>query len=77
MSLAELLPNVQLLPRADKLRLMQLLVVDLAQEEGIPLLTSGAEYPLWTPLAAFDAAETIRKMLEDHKATPPVELAFA
>ena len=68
MSLTELFPTVKQLPRADKLRLMQLLVVELAQEEGVPLLTAGAEYPIWTPLNAFSAAETLMKMLEEHKA---------
>jgi hypothetical protein len=38
-----------MLPRADKLRLMQFLIIDLAQEEGIPLLSAEAEYPIWTP----------------------------
>ncbi len=50
MSLTELFPVVKLLPRADKLRLMQFLVIDLAQEEGVPLLTADAEYPIWAPL---------------------------
>lgn len=68
MSLTELFPSVHQLPRADKLRLMQFLVVELAKEEGVPLLTAGAEYPVWTPLNAFSAAETMVKMLEDHKA---------
>ncbi|MCE7989242.1 MAG: hypothetical protein DYG89_49440 [Caldilinea sp. CFX5] len=68
MSLAELFPDIKLLPRADKLRLMQFLVVELAQEEGVPLLTAGAEYPVWTPINAFGAAETLMKMLENHKA---------
>jgi len=69
MSLTELFPNVKLLPRADKLRLMQFLVVELAQEEGVSLLTAGAEYPIWTPLNAFGAAETLMKMLENHQAS--------
>lgn len=68
MSLTELFPNIKLLPRADKLRLMQFLVVELAQEEGVPLLTAGTEYPVWTPINAFGAAETLMKMLENHKA---------
>ncbi len=68
MSLTELFPNVKILPRADKLRLIQFLVFELAQEEGISLLTAGAEYPIWTPLNAFGAAETLMKMLENHKA---------
>lgn len=69
MSLTELVPNVKLLPRADKLRLLQLLVVELAEEEGVALLTPDREYPIWTPLNAFGAAETLMKMLETHKAT--------
>ena len=48
MLLTELFPTVKSLPRADKLRLMQFLVVELAQEEGVSLLTAGAEYPVWT-----------------------------
>lgn len=59
MSLTELLPAVRTWPRADKLRLMHFLVIDLAQEEGVPLLAADAEYPIWTPLNAFDAAETL------------------
>ena len=68
MALAELFPAVKMLPRADKLRLMQFLVIDLAQEEGVPFLAADAEYPIWTPLNAFDAAETLMQMLEKHKA---------
>ncbi len=69
-SLSELFPAVQHLPRADKLRLMQFLVMNLAEDEGVPLLTPHAEYPIWTPLNAFDAAETLWHMLETHKTTP-------
>ena len=69
MSLAELFPVIKTLPRADKLRLMQFLVVDLARAEGVPLFEAEAEYPIWTPLNAFDAAETLMRLLEEHKAT--------
>ena len=68
MSLTELFPAIQMLPRADKLRLMQFLVIDLAQEEGVPLLAAEAEYPIWTPLNAFDAADTLLQMLQTHQA---------
>ena len=68
MSLTELFPAIKMLPRADKLRLMQFLVIDLAQEEGIPLLSADAEYPIGTPLNAFDAADTLLQMLKTHKA---------
>ncbi len=63
MSLAELFPDVKLLPHADKLRLMQFLVVELAQEEGVSLLSAGVEYPIWTPINAFGAADTLMEML--------------
>ncbi len=68
MSLTELLPTIKMLPRADKLRLMQLLVIDLAQEEGVSLLAAEAEYPVWTPINAVDAGETLLQMLETHRA---------
>ena len=68
MSLTELFPAIKMLPRADKLRLMQFLVIDLAQEEGVPLLAADAEYPIWTPLNAFDAAEMLLQMLQTHQA---------
>lgn len=67
MSLTELFPAVKMLPKADKLRLMQFLVIDLAQEEGVPLLAADAEYPVWTPLNAFDAADTLLQMLKTHQ----------
>ncbi|HRI55691.1 MAG TPA: hypothetical protein PK170_01180 [Anaerolineae bacterium] len=67
MTVAELYPTVRLLPRAEKLRLMQFLVVDLAQEEGIPLLTAETEYPVWTPLNAFETGDALFHMLQEHK----------
>ena len=70
MSLTELFPAIKMLPRTDKLRLMQFLVIDLAQEEGIPLLFAEAEYPIWTPLNAFEAADTLLQMLQTPQAEP-------
>jgi hypothetical protein len=35
MSLAELLPSIQVLPRSDKFRLVQEFIAELAQEEGL------------------------------------------
>ena len=68
MSLPELFPAIKMPPRADKLRLMPFPVIDLAQEEGVPLLAADAEYPVWTPLNAFDAADTLLQMLKTHQA---------
>jgi hypothetical protein len=38
------------------------------QEEGVPLLAADAAYPVWTPLNAFDAADTLLQMLKTHQA---------
>ena len=55
MTAQELLPLVKQLTRPDKLRLMQTLLYDLAQEEGVSLsipeelLQAGQTYPVWPP----------------------------
>ncbi|MCL0050411.1 hypothetical protein M1O57_02895 [Dehalococcoidia bacterium] len=69
MLVTELLPKVQVLPRADKLRLMQFLVFELAREEGIALLQPDQDYPIWTPYDAFDAAKTLLNALEEEQVT--------
>jgi hypothetical protein len=63
-ALPDLVPAVRALSRADKLRLIQLLVADLACEEGVPLAEPGASYPVWTPHHAFDAAAVLLRELE-------------
>lgn len=68
MTVSELIPTLHHLNRADKLRVMQLLLTDLAQEEGA-LLTAGAAYPLWSQYDVYEAAETLEAALEaDRKA---------
>jgi hypothetical protein len=67
MSLTELIPEIKMLERADKLRLMQILVADLAQEEGTTLISAESEYTIWTPLHAFDAADKLLQMLQTHQ----------
>jgi hypothetical protein len=69
-SLPDLLPTLHALSRADKLRVIQHLAVDLAQEEGMPLFEAGASYPVWTPLEAYDAGATLMRMLETERAVP-------
>jgi hypothetical protein len=66
----ELLPALRALSRADKLHLLQHLVVELAREEGVPLVEMGAAYPVWTPLHAFEAASVMLKALEGAGAVP-------
>lgn len=64
MGLEELLPTLQTLPRADKLRIVQYLVSELAKEEGIALFEADKDYPIWTPHNCFEAADTLLNALE-------------
>ena len=63
MSLVEILPDVQALPRADKLRLIQFLAQELVEAEDPPALVAGEEYPVWSPYDAFAAADTLLEVL--------------
>ncbi len=63
-SLAEMLPYIHDLPRADKFRLVQELIADLAQDEGLP----DAEYAIWSPYDAHKAAATLLRLIDDDKA---------
>jgi hypothetical protein len=54
MSVAELLPVLKELPRADKLRVMQFLLSELAREGA--LLEADTEYPVWSPYDSCEAA---------------------
>ena len=65
MVLNDLIPTLRRLNRADKLQVMQVLLSELAKEEGV-LLAADAEYPVWSPLNATDAADTLLKMLNPH-----------
>jgi hypothetical protein len=66
MMLNTLFSELQELNRADKLRVMQFLVLELAKEENA-LFAPGASYPVWSPHDAFDAADTLMKLLRDEK----------
>ena len=63
MSVAELLPMLRERKRADKLRVLQFLVLELAKEED-RLLTPGVDYQAWSPHNAFDAANTLLDVLK-------------
>jgi len=65
MSMTELYSIVQALPRGEKLRLVQLLIAVLARDEGICVLQEGAQYPVWTPYHAFEAAQGLLEALKD------------
>jgi hypothetical protein len=72
MSVQELLPMLRQLDRGDKLRVMQFLIGELSREEGI-LLGSGAEYPIWSPYAAFEAADSLLNALKTDRTADDAE----
>jgi hypothetical protein len=49
MSVAELAPLIDALPRVEKFQLLQFLVTSITKEEKIALLEPTITYPLWTP----------------------------
>jgi len=67
MTLAEMWPTLQKLPRAEKLRLVQSLMVELERGEDATLVEPGASYPIWTPLGADEAAATMLRLLQESK----------
>ncbi len=67
MSLTELRPAGRALPRRDKYVLVQELIAELAQEEGVATI----EYPIWSPYDAHAAAATLLQLLEQEKPSAP------
>jgi hypothetical protein len=59
-----LIETLQQLNRAEKLRIVQLLVEQLAQEES---LLTAAEYEVWSPYDAPGAAAILTQMLEEDR----------
>ena len=60
---SELLAELHKLDRAEKLRVVQLLVNDLAAEEPSLPVSEGA-YPVYTPLGNEAAADVLSQMLQ-------------
>jgi hypothetical protein len=56
MTMTELLPALDELNRAEKLRVMHYLVTKLEKEENI--LPTGI-YPVWTPFQSYEAANIL------------------
>ena len=67
MTLSELLPTIQSLPRSDKLRLIQLLAADIAREEGIAQDMAGKTFPFWSPYDSFQGAAPLLEVLGEDK----------
>lgn len=69
MSLSEVFQEAQSLSPGDKLRLIQALAQQLAQDESA-LIEPGRSYPVWSPDRAFTAAAALLQALEDDKGQP-------
>ncbi len=65
MSLAEILPDVQSLPRADKLRLIQILTQEMADAEGATALAPGAKHAGWCLDPDYRAAATLLEFFSE------------
>lgn len=63
----ELLKTLHKLSRVDKLRVMQVLLSDLALDSEA-FFTPGTTYEVWSPYDAPEAAQTLWQMLNDEKA---------
>ncbi|MBI3407882.1 MAG: hypothetical protein HY040_05945 [Planctomycetes bacterium] len=70
MPLADVLPSIQSLPKADKFRLVQLLIADLARADGVLPFEPGASYPVYTPLDQHLAASQLSAFLDIERAKP-------
>ena len=64
--LSDLVPEVKNLSNPDKIRLMQILVSEIALDAGLEPLVDGELYEIWSPYGADDAAATLLALLENH-----------
>jgi hypothetical protein len=67
MTLTQLIPTIHNLNRSDKIQLLQIIVNDLAEEEKNLGLKHNEDYPIYSPLNAFSAADTLLKLLADNQ----------
>jgi hypothetical protein len=63
----KLMSELHQLSHAEKLRVVQLLVNELASEAGHDTLTPGTSYEIWSPYDAFEAANQLQEMLDQYK----------
>ena len=64
MTLADLIPELKALPRTDKLRVIQMMAAEVADEENSEEFR---EYSIWSQFDAFDGAATLMRALEQEK----------
>ncbi len=59
----DLLTDLKRLDRADKLRVMQFLLIELVIDEGA-LLKPGMIYPVWSPYNSYRTAQQMLGLLQ-------------
>jgi hypothetical protein len=68
MTLNELLPALQALPRADKLLVIQMMAAEVARADGVGLTDADKAYPIWSPYDAFEGAAALLRVLGQEQA---------
>lgn len=66
MSLTDVLPGLKSLNRFEKIRVVQILINEIAKEEE-SFFENGKQYPIWSPFESYEAAEGLMKLLEEEK----------
>lgn len=71
----QLLSELHKLNHAEKLRVVQLLVNELASDEALltEAFPTGARYEVWSPYESASAAQQLLELLEEDKQTHPSE----
>ena len=68
-SIAELLPSIAALSHADKFRLVQLVLAQLAQEDGIETVQIQQSVPAFDPRPFFGATHQPKQVIDDYLAS--------
>lgn len=64
MTITEVLPTLKMLNHKDKIRAIQFLANEVANEEEV-FFEEGKTYEIWSPFEAYEAAEQLRNLLEE------------
>jgi len=64
-SIAELLPTIATLSHADKFRLVQLVLTQLAEEDGVQIVESKLP-AMFNPRRFFGAAQQPKQVIDDY-----------
>jgi hypothetical protein len=70
LSIAEIMPVVESLSRAEKLQLARLLIDGLANDETSIVFKEGHVYPIHTPEYSPGAAAQLAQVLKDFESEP-------